>query len=65
MLTYLRNWGLAGGIIAAAIAIGSILIDGSQMDFSGALSRVASAAFSGALMGAVAALMRAFIVWTR
>lgn len=65
MLQLVGKWSLLGAALGALAAIGSLVIGTGPSDLSAALSRGLSLAFSGAVAGCVAALLRAFIIWSR
>ena len=65
MLQIACKWSLLGAALGALVAIGSLIFGMAPSDFSAVLSRVLSLAFSGAVAGCVAALLRAFIIWSR
>lgn len=65
MLQIVCKWSLIGAVLGALVALGSLILGLVPTDFSTALSRFASLTFSGAVGGCVAALLRAFIIWSR
>jgi len=65
MLQIACKWSLLGAALGALVAIGSLIFGMAPADFSAVLSRLVSLAFSGAVGGCVAALLRAFIIWSR
>lgn len=65
MSKLIRNWLLAGAALGAFYALGSMVLGAPPGDFSSVVSRILSLTFSGAVAGCVAAMLQAFIIWTR
>lgn len=65
MLQLVCRWSLFGAALGTVAAVGSMVFGAAPADFSAAVSRALSLAFSGAVGGCVAALLRAFIIWSR
>ncbi len=64
MLQIVCKWSLLGAVVGALVAIGALALGLVPTD-SSAVSRISSLTFSGAVAGCVAALLRAFIIWSR
>ncbi len=65
MLQIISKWSLLGAALGALVAIGSLVVGTAPSDLSAVLWRGFSLVFSGAVGGCVAALLRAFIIWSR
>ena len=65
MLQIVCKWSLLGAVVGALVAIGALALGLVPIDFSAVLSRISSLTFSGAVVVCVAALLRAFIIWSR
>lgn len=65
MLGLLWRWALLGALLGTLFAMGSVLLGTAPSDIQVVLTKVGRAAFSGAVICAIAALLRGFLIWSR